>query len=157
MSNVSLHAIDQFYRSESEDPALLLLTIDFPNSNSFYFVNNTENIVSNGQEFTAFPFNFTLPDDETDAIPELNISLDNIGLDLIDDFSSVTDSIRCKINLVFASNPDFSELEIKNLIIKNIVYNKFTINITVSYEDILNTQIPSNTYNAVDFPGIFNA
>ena len=156
MASLSLHAVDQLYRSESEDPILMLLNLNFPNGNSFYYVNNTEDLTSNGQLYTAFPFQFNLPNDTTDSVPELNITIDNIGLELIDDFSQNTDSISCTIDLVFASNPDFSELKINNLIVKNISYNKSLISINLGYEDILNLQVPSDTYNPVDFPGIFN-
>ena len=156
MANLSLHAIDQMYQQESSDPILMLLKIDFPNGNSFYYVNNTQNITSNGQEYSAFPFQFNLPNDEVDSVPELSITLDNIGLELINDFSQNTDSINCEINLVFASNPDYSELKISNLVVKNISYDKSFININLGYDDILNLQVPSDTYNPIDFPGIFN-
>lgn len=155
MSNLSNTAIEQIYRSESTDPALLLLTLMFPNNNTFYYVNNTEDITSNGQVFTAFPFNFTLPSDDPETQPNLSIILDNVGLELIDDFSSNTDSINAKVELVFASNPDFVEVTIENLIVKTIGYNKYQITINLGYEDIFNTSIPSNTYNAKDFPGLF--
>lgn len=155
MSSLSLHAIDQLYKSDSEDPALLLLTLNFPNATNFYFVNNTENITSNSQEFTAFPFSFTLPSDTSDSVPELTITLDNIGLELIDDFRTNTDSIKCRVDLIFASNPDFLEVTINELIVKSISYNKQFITISVGYDDILNTSIPSSTYNPINFPGIF--
>lgn len=155
MSNISLNAIDQLYRSESEDPCLMLLTLNFPNNNDFFYVNNTEDITSNGQLFTAFPFAFTLPSDDADQTPELTIILDNIGLDLIDDFSETVENIGCRVDLIFASNPDFYEVSVQNLIVKNISYNKQVIRLSIGYEDILNTSIPSFTYNSKDFPGIF--
>ncbi len=156
MSNLSLHAIDQMYQVHSDDPALMLLTLNFPNGSNFYLVNNTQNIISNGQEFTAFPFTFTLPEDSIDTIPELSIALSNIGLELIDDFKSNTDSIKCRVDLIFASVPDFLEVSIQELIVKSIGYDKNTITLNVGYDDILNTQVPSDTYNPNDFGGIFS-
>lgn len=156
MANLSLHAIDQMYRSESEDPALMLLTLNFPNGSNFYFVNNTEDITSNGQLFTAFPFVFVLPEDTTDTVPELTIVVDNIGLELIDDLRQNSSNVTCRVDVIFASNPDFSELTINELIVKNVSYTKENITMSVGYDDILNTAIPSDKYTPIDFPGIFS-
>ena len=156
MSNVSLHAVDQFFRPESEDPCLMLLTLNFPNNNSFYFVNNTEDITSNGQVFTAFPFQFTLPNDTSDGIPELQITLSNIGLELIDDLSETISGITSRVDLIFASNPDLFELSITDLEVKNISYDNQQIVLFIGYDDILNTSIPSDTYNPKNFPGVFS-
>ena len=56
MGKVSLHAIDQLYKTHSEDPLLMLLTLKFPGDNNFYYVNNNEDITSNSQLYTAMPF-----------------------------------------------------------------------------------------------------
>ena len=155
-SKVSLHAIDQLYKSYSEDPLLMLFTLTFPNSNVFYYVNNTEDITSNGQLYTAFPFSFTLPSDTNEDVPELSLSISNVGLELIDDLSSSTDSIEANIKLVFASVPDFVEMEIDNLVLKKINSDSRFINMIFGYDDVLGVQIPSYSYSAKDYPGLFS-
>lgn len=156
MSKLSLHAIDQIYKSNSNDPILILLQLIFPNNNKFYFVNNTENITSNGQLYTAFPFSFSLPNDSDEEIPELKITISNVGLDLVDDFTTNTSNILAEVNIVFASMPDFAEISVKNLIVKKVSQSAKFVDIFLGYDDILNFKIPSYTYSAKDFPGLLN-
>lgn len=156
MAKVSLHALDQLYKTHSEDPLLMLLEMNFPGDVNYYFVNNNEDITSNGQLYIALPFQFTLPSDNDEEIPELNITISNIGLELIDSLSVNTSGIRLQIKLIFASVPDFVELNIDNMILKAISYDQSFVNLSIGYEDILNIKIPSQTYNAVDFPGLLD-
>lgn len=156
MSKLSLHAVDQLYRSNSEDPILLLLELHFPNNDAYYLVNNTEDIISNGQTYTAFPFNFSLPNDDTDSPPELTISLSNVGLELIDSFRSNIQDITGSIKIVFASFPDFVELEITTLEVKSMSFDKSFINLNLGYEDILTVSIPSESYTPTEFPGLYS-
>jgi hypothetical protein len=144
------------YKSNAEDPILLLLHLSFPDPIDYYLVNNTEDITSNGQLYTAFPFSFTLPNDDVDSEPQLNITLSNVGLDLKDSFRSNTQDVLADIKVVFASVPDFSEITINSLQVRSISYSAKSINITLKYDDILNTTVPSATYNPSDFPGVFN-
>lgn len=153
---LSLNAIDQFYAATSTDPVLLLLKITFPSATVHHLVNNTESITSNGQEYTAFPFNYTWPTDSEDQIPQMNVVLSNVGLDLISDLRSHTDGITAEIRLIFASNPDFYELEILDLELTRISGDAMSITATFTYVDILNTAIPSYSYTPTDFPGMFN-
>lgn len=156
MSKLSLHAVDQLYKSNSEDPVLLLLTFNFPNSDVYRFVNNSESIVSNGNTFTSFPFVYTLPNDDTQSLPELRVSIPNVGLDLIDSFRQNTQDVKASINVVFASAPDFSEISINNLEVKQISYDASFINIDLGYQDTLSTKIPSYSYTPKDYPGVFD-
>lgn len=156
MGKVSLHAIDQLYKTHSEDPLLLLLTLKFPGNNNYYYVNNNEDITSNGQLFTAMPFNFTLPSDTDEEIPELSITISNIGLELIDVLSNNTSEIYADVHLVFASVPNFIELPVEDLLLKGIVYDQSFITMSFGFDDILNIKIPSQTYSAVDFPGLLS-
>jgi len=156
VSKLSLHAVDQMYKSYSDDPALMLFTLSFPNSNTFYYVNNTEDVTSNGQLYTAFPFKFALPDDTNEEVPELVITISNIGLDLVDDLNENTDSITANIDIVFSSFPDFVEMSIQGMVLRKVVYDSRFITMNFGYEDILNVQIPSFTYSAKDFPGLLN-
>jgi len=134
----------------------MLLKITFPNTNTFHYVNNTEDITSNGQLYTAFPFKFTLPSDTDEEVPILQITISNIGLDLIDDLSVSTSDVIADIDIVFASVPDFVEINLSAMILKGIVYDDKFITMSLGYDDILNVQVPSYTYSAKDYPGLLS-
>lgn len=156
MSKLSLHAVDQMYRSNSEDPVLLLLHLTFPDASEYFFVNNTEDITSNGQLYTAFPFTFTLPDDNVDSSPELNITISNVGLELVDSLRQNTENVVATINVVFASVPDFSEITIDALKLRGMTNDVKFVSLTLGYDDILNTTVPSHSYTPTDFPGLYS-
>lgn len=156
MSKLSLHAVDQMYKNNSEDPILLLLELNFPDNTNYYLVNNTEDITSNGQLYSAFPFVFTMPDDDVDAPPQITITLSNVGLDFIDSFRGNIQNVTGRLKVVFASFPDFAEIDIQNMELKKISYDAKFINASFGYEDILTIKVPSETYNPTDFPGLYN-
>jgi len=154
MGKVSLHAVDQMYKTYSDDPLLMLLELSFPNNDEYFIVNNIENITSNSQKYTAIPFTFTLPVDNDEEVPELIVTISNVGLELIESFSVNTGSITANVKLVFASRPDFVELIVDNLKLKSATYDSKFISISLGYDDVLNVKVPSQTYSSVDYPGL---
>lgn len=153
---VSLHAIDQMYQRTSDDPLLMLLSLKFPDLTEYHFVNNTENITSNGQEYTALPFSFSLPTDSDEEIPELSVTISNVGLELVDSLSSATGIVSSNIYVVFASVPDIAEISVEQMVLKRITSNPKQITLRLGFDDILNTKIPSQTYSARNYPGLLN-
>jgi hypothetical protein len=144
------------YSRVSGDPLLMLLTLTFPDTSVYRYVNNTEDITSNGVVYTAFPFEFTLPNDTDNEVPELEITISNVGLELIESLSVNTEMIKADIVIVFASIPDFVELPVHDMELKLITYDQKFISMTLGFDDILNIKIPSQTYSAIDYPGLLS-
>lgn len=145
----------QIFGQNSDDPFLALLTLSHQSFSTIRLVNNTTQIVSNGNTFLPFPFKFTLPVDDGESLRELKLTIDNVGLELINELRSVVDPIDIKIELVLASNPDFIEIDYQDIKLRKIQVNKQTINGTLTLDDFLNTGLTGETYAPSNFPGLF--
>lgn len=157
MSNeLSQSLLSQLFKQNSEDPFFMLVTLSHSSFDTLYLVNNTEELISNGNTFLPFPMRVTLPTDDGETLREVSIEFDNVSLELIDELRSVTDLIDVKIEMVLASNPDFVEIELAELKIRNITYNKQTVQAKLFMDDFLNTELNSERYTPANFPGIFS-
>ena len=157
MSNeLSQNLLAQLYKQNSEDPFLMLVTLSHSSFGVIYLVNNTVEIVSNGNTFVPFPMRVTLPVDDGETLREVQIEFDNVSLELIDELRTVTDPIDVKIEMVLASNPDYVEIELDELRIRGINYNKQTVQAKLFMDDFLNTELNSERYTPANFPGIFS-
>lgn len=155
MTDLSNTLIAQMYGQESDDPFLTLMTLTHDNFDTIRFVNNSVDITSNGNVYEAFPFQITLPADDGEAIKDINITIDNVALELIDELRSITDYIYVKLELVIASNPDLVEVEIAELKIVSIEYNSTTITATLAMDNFLGTDLSNEKYTPSNYPGLF--
>jgi hypothetical protein len=156
MNVVTPELLAQFYKQDSEDPFLMLVTLTHSSFTSpQYLVNNRVDITSRSNLYIAFPMKITLPADDGTTTRQAKITFDNVGLDLIGKLRSITTPISVKIEMVLASNPNQVQIELTDLHIRNISYNKSTISATLSMDDFLNIGMTSEQYTPQNFPGIF--
>ena len=116
---------------------------------------NTEPIRSNGYEFTPCYFEITLPELSDKAPQGCNISIDNVDRRMIDTLRAVTDPVRVTVQLVLASQPDVIELQLDDLVLREVTWDASRINGTLKSEDPLNEQFPGHLYEPRTFQGIF--
>jgi hypothetical protein len=147
--------LNQLFAAQSDDPFLMLVEISHPSFATLYFVNNTVNITSRGQEYLAFPMEIGLPADNPESNREVSIAFDNASLELIEEIRSVTSPMDVKIEMILASDPDTVEIELGELKIRGLTYNKSRIEARLYMDDFLNTELSSEKYTPSNFPGIF--
>lgn len=153
---LSAPLLSEMLSQNSGDPFLMLCTLSHATFGSdYYLVNNTENIVSRGVIYTAFPIDFTLPVDDGESDRQVQIVFDNVGLELIEDLRAITTPIDVTIELILASNPDNVEIELGELKLQSITYDNQRISGQLYLDDFLNTEIPSEKYSPSLYPGIF--
>jgi hypothetical protein len=146
----------QLYGQVSDDPFLALFTLTHPNFTApFRFVNNADDITSNGLDFISYPVKVVLPPDDNESARQVKIQFDNVSLDLITELRKITTPITCKVEMVLASNPDFVQYSLEDLKLKNIQYNASNISATLVMDDFLGVELTSEKYNPSNFPGIF--
>lgn len=156
MRELSTNLLSQMYAQNSTVPFLELYKISHPDFDDIYLVNNNENIISNGIEYIAFPVKLTLTADDGESQREFKVEFANIGLELINEIRSVTSPMDCNIKIVLADNPDYIEIELDELKIKNLTYNEQTISASLVLDDFLNVKLSSERYGPANYPGIFN-
>lgn len=136
--------------------ALFLLTFNHPTFETpIYLVNNVEKIYSRGLTFEPFPLDLVLPPDDGDTLPQVQITCQNASLELIDEIRNVPGPMSVKIELILASSPDYIEASIENMRVISIQYDKTTIQMTCTVDDLLNTAFPKYKYLPSNFPGLW--
>jgi len=155
-NQLSAELLAQLYYQESNDPFLILLTLShesFPSD--IRLVNNSVDIVSRTLTYTAFPMKIKLPMDDGESAREISIEFDNVSLELLNEIRTVTTSIDVKIEMVLASIPNDVQIEINDLKIQTVSYNKDTISARLFLDGFLNTEMTSEKYLPENFPGLF--
>ena len=156
MSNqLSPALLAQLYAQESDVPFLMLATLTHPSFPTIRLVNNSEDIVSNGETFTAFPMRIRLPMDDGESTREVSIEFDNVSLTLIDELRTVTSPIDVKIDMILSSNPDDIQISLDELKMRNVTYNKQIVSARLYLDSFLNVELTSERYSPKLYPGLF--
>lgn len=153
-NQISQELLAQLYSQDSSDPFLALLTITHP-SRVIRLVNNSSDIISRGQAYSAYPFKIILPTDDGENQRQVSLTLDNTSLELIEFFRGVTEEMPAKVEMILASLPDEVQMDLSDLLIKGIQYDKNTIVATLALDNFLNTEMTSEKYTPARFPGLF--
>lgn len=156
MSNqLSPALLAQLYAQESDVPFLMLVTLTHPSFPTIRLVNNSEDIISNGETFTAFPMRIRLPMDDGESTREVSIEFDNVSLTLIDELRTVTSPIDVKIDMILSSNPDDIQISLDELKMRNVTYNKQIVSARLYLDSFLNVELTSERYSPKLYPGLF--
>lgn len=157
MSNeLSPELLAQIFSQESNDPYLTLATFSHPSfAEDFTIVNNTEDIVSRGITFSAFPFKMRLPVDDGETVRTFALEMDNVSLDFLKQIRSVISPISVKLEMILASMPDEVQVSQEDLEIQSTTYNDSKISANLILDNFLNTELSSERYGPTNFPGIF--
>ena len=136
---------------------LLLLEIDHAElAEPFYLVNNTVSIIHLFQEYIAYPFNIVLATDNGETLPKVKLAIDNVDRALVETIREISDSPSVNIKLVLSNQPDAIELEITDLVLREVEYDAFSISGTLYADDILNSRYPADNITlAAGYNGLF--
>lgn len=153
---LSARALASLLAHESRDAFLLLATLTDPVTGTVYRVaNNTEDVVSSGQTFSACAFGFAFPPDDDEAPKGVQIQIDNVDLRLIGMLRSVTKPIACALQVVVAATPSVVEMELPYLQIVEVEWNELVVTGKLASDDPLNQKYPAHIYEPRTFPGMF--
>lgn len=152
---ISQELKEQLFGQESNDPFLMLVTLESDDFDTLHFVNNTEDIVSRGNTFIAFPMQIVLPTDDGNTVREVSISFDNTNLEIMNQIRSTINPISCKVEAVLYSDPDTVQYSIEELKIRDIAYNATSLEGRLYLDDFLNTEITSERYTPSLYPGVY--
>lgn len=138
----------------TDEVALVLLTISGTGFTTIRVVNNSENITSGGNTFTAYPFEIELPGDGENA-PLARLRIGNVSRQIWEAVEDASGQIAVKIELVLASSPDTIEKSFDGLELRNVACNALTVE-----GDLTTTQFASEPYPHIRaipsrFPGLF--
>lgn len=155
MRTLSTNARAALYASQSDEVWLQLLTIEHDDIGiPIRLVANTEDIVSDGNTFTAFPFELAIP---ATAQESVELIVDNVTRELIEEVRAIDTPLDITLEIVLASDPDTVEAGPFVFQSRSVEYDVSRMRFTLAYEPILNEPFPAYDYTPIDYPGLFQA
>lgn len=153
---LSSGAVRALTAHETEEVFLTLLTIRHIDLDSpIRIVANNQDIVSRGDSYLALGFEITLPQDDGETIPQVQLSIDNVDREITETIRSLTSSPSITLEVIMASSPDAVELVIYDMMLDSVTYDDTTITGSLVVEDILNQSFPSSVIDPQQYKGLF--
>ncbi|WP_427183622.1 DUF1833 family protein [Bordetella bronchialis] len=112
---ISTNGRRQLLATSADENLLVCLEIIHPDlAEPIRVVRDTQDLLARGNTYTACPFDITLPDDIEGQIPQATIQVDNVGRELTEwlEFSRGGQGARCRLILVYRSDPDVFEYDL---------------------------------------------
>jgi len=153
---VSLSAMQGVMAQETAEVYLILLTVDHGDiPSTIRFVNNTEDITSNSDVYTAFPFEVTMPDDKEDKEPLAELRIDNVSRTLVDEIRLIQSPPIITLSVIIASTPDTIEWGPLEFETRGVTYTATSIIFRLGYSTFISEPFPYKAFDTIDFPGMF--
>jgi len=137
---------------------LLLLEISHPAlATPIRVVNDNQDLISNGNTYTAMAFRARLPDDMSQGgLPRAQLSIDNVGRELVQwiESSGGGKGASARMLQVVRSVPNVIEWEV-TLDLSNVHMTAMEVTGTLGFEDLLNLPGVAFTYRPDTAPGLF--
>jgi hypothetical protein len=148
-------AIASLFRQHSDDVWLVLLTISHPSMTTVRVVNNTEPIVSNGQAYSAFPFQIQLPQDAAERMATATLTISNVDRSLVDEIRTIAGRPTVSIAVIAAARPDDVEFGPLEFELSGVQWNAEAISGQLTYEPVMQQPFPAGVFDPQRFPGLF--
>lgn len=153
LSSAALKSALEF---DTEEVWLVLLKIEHDSlEESIRVVNNKEDITSNGELYTAFPFEISLPDETQDTLGQCKLRIDNVDRRIVEAVRLCTGVPKMTISVILADSPDIVEFGPLDMNLSVVEYDSFIVDATITYDDVLNQSFPKDKFIPSMFPGLF--
>ena len=141
--------------SPESDLYLVLLDIEHADlDTTISVVNNTENIVSNGTTYIAFPFEIALPESPEDAPPRAELAISNVSREIGQAIRSVGSPPGVTITVIRQATPDVIEAQHVGMKLVGVTYDVQQVSGQLVREDFVTEPYPALTYSPAEFPGL---
>lgn len=119
-------------------------------------VDDTQNIMVNGNEFISCPFSLDRPDDVDQQTPTAKMSVDNIGRELTQwlEYSNGGKGARCRMMAVLRSSPDVVEFDM-TLDLTGLSINNQTVDGSLGFQNTLMQPAVTVRYDPKTSPGLW--
>jgi hypothetical protein len=142
--------------SAAEAPVILIEISHALLAEPMRFVNDNQDLPSNGHNYRAAAFGFGWPDDQDKQTPRAQLSIANFGAG-VGEFFERTHGGRgalIKVLQVMRSQPDFIEDELV-LNLGDVQVSTQSVTAPLGYDDVLNRPGTPYTYRPEAAPGLF--
>lgn len=136
---------------------LILLEINHPQlTQPVRVVNDTQDLLSNGNTYVGFPFRCVLPDDFENQLPKARLNIDNVSRDLMYwiETSGGGQGSTATFKQVMRSNPDLIEWSIQ-MSLFNVNVTMQEISAELGFENLFGKPAISLRYTPTTSPGLW--
>lgn len=138
----------------SDQVLVTLLTFSGTGFTTFRVCDNDTDITSNGNTFTAFPFEIVLPGDREDA-PNATLRIANVSKEIGQAIDAATGQIAVKIEAVLASDPDTVEKSFDGLELRVTRRDALVVEGELQSAQFASEPYPKVRATPGRFPGLF--
>lgn len=111
--------------------------------------------VSRSNDYYFIPMNVILPSDTEDSAPAAQLSISNVGRDLIATLRSIETPASVTLELVLASDPDTVGFTLPVLDMASANWDKDTVTLSLTIEALDLEPFPAGTFDPGSFPALF--
>lgn len=112
-------------------------------------------IISRGENFIAYPFALTLPEDEEGRSPRARLCIDNVERQIMQAVRGLTSSPVVTVEIIRTAAPDVVEARFDDFRFTNITYDSQAVEGDLSVEDFTAEPYPAASFSPSLFPGLF--
>lgn len=146
----------ELFAQETDACFAYLLVIEHPSlEEPLRFNDSGEDIVSNGETYSAFPFELSLPDDDENAAPRAKLRIDNTTREIVATIRTLRPAPTAHFMVIRTDDPDVIEAEFPDFKLSNVTYDVNVVEADLTVEYFTAEPYPGDTFNPADFPGIF--
>ncbi|MEC8919181.1 MAG: DUF1833 family protein [Pseudomonadota bacterium] len=123
-------------------------------------VNNLENVTHNGVEYIGLPFEFELPSNDDEQVPQLTMTIDNVDRALVDLVRSVTEAPPVIVEIIRVTQGGITATELgpMDFSLLNADITAGSVSLQIGYtNDILNSPATGDIFNPGTAPAMFSA
>ena len=154
--DLSLAALQAMLAQSTDVVLVSLLEVNHASlSSPIRLVNNTEDIVSGGNTYTAAAFQATLPPDADKRNPTAQIVVSNVDQAMITALRTVTSAPTFTLSVVNAATPDTAEYGPLEMDLRDYEVSAQTIRMNLSQTDLTQEGFPYLKFDPPTFPGLF--
>lgn len=144
------------YGQETGETFIVLLTLDHDDlANPIRVSSDAVDTTSNGNSYTAFPFDLKLPNDEEESVPTARLTIDNVSREIVQAVRTVTGPVEVTMQLVLASDPDTVEADFPDFQLRDVKYDALVVEGQLSLESFAQEPWPAGRFTPADFAGLF--
>lgn len=136
---------------------LQLLTMSHPafGGTVYRFVNDMQDVTSNGHSYISWPFELSFPELGGDTLPTLTLTIDNIDQSIWNTLKDIVSPVDVTLSWVLRSAPDTVEGGPLFMRLRSTEVDVSTIIGSLNFEDLMNEPFPRESYTPTSAPGLF--
>jgi hypothetical protein len=141
---------------ETDKVFLHLLTIEVAGGSPLRLVDNTQDIVSRGETYSAVGFSIILPEQNADGPRPCKLAIDNTDLSIFTAIKwAVGRTVTVTVCVIMADTPDVYERGPLKYRLRNVRATKESIEGEVYDFCLADRKFPRHTYSPEDFEGMY--